>query len=77
MPALPLAPPPLTPSPPRPRSDRHVVIIAQRTILGAGYKRDRNTSGPIPRSRTLTAVHTAMLDVRGARALRAAAAAAR
>lgn len=45
-------------------SGRHVVIIAQRTILGKGYSRSNKTSGPRPRSRTLTAVQEAILDVR-------------
>lgn len=43
-------------------SGRHVIIIAQRTILGNGYARDQKTRGPRPRSRTLTAVHDAILD---------------
>jgi small subunit ribosomal protein S7e len=43
-------------------SGRHVVIIAQRTILGKGYARSSKTSGPRPRSRTLTAVQEAILD---------------
>lgn len=45
-------------------SGRHVVIIAQRTILGKGYSRSNKTSGPRPRSRTLMAVQEAILDVR-------------
>lgn len=43
-------------------SGRHVLVIAQRTILGKSYARDQKTSGPRPRSRTLTAVHDAILD---------------
>jgi small subunit ribosomal protein S7e len=43
-------------------SGRHVLLIAQRTILGKSYNRDQKTSGPRPRSRTLTAVHEAILD---------------
>jgi small subunit ribosomal protein S7e len=43
-------------------SGRHVIIIAQRTILGKSYNRDQKTSGPRPRSRTLTAVHDAILE---------------
>lgn len=38
------------------------MFIAQRTILGKGYARDQKTSGPRPRSRTLTAVQDAILD---------------
>lgn len=44
-------------------SGRHVVIIAQRTILGKSYARSTKTQGPRPRSRTLTAVQDAMLEV--------------
>ena len=43
-------------------SGRHVIIIAQRTILGKSYARDAKTNGPRPRSRTLTSVHSAILD---------------
>jgi len=43
-------------------SGRHVLIIAQRTILGKSYTRSTKTRGPRPRSRTLTAVHEAILD---------------
>ena len=39
-----------------------VIIIAQRTILGKSYVRDPKTKGPRPRSRTLTAVQSAILD---------------
>lgn len=43
---------------------RHVVIIAQRTILGMSYSRQQGVkAGSVrPRSRTLTAVHEAILD---------------
>lgn len=51
-------------------SGRHVVIIAQRTILGKGYSRSNKTSGPRPRSRTLTAVQESILDVRSASSAR-------
>jgi small subunit ribosomal protein S7e len=43
-------------------SGRHVLIVAQRNILGKAYARDQKTKGPRPRSRTLTAVHEAILD---------------
>ena len=43
-------------------SGRHVLVLAQRTILGKSYARDQKTNGPRPRSRSLTAVHTAILD---------------
>jgi small subunit ribosomal protein S7e len=43
-------------------SGRHVLIVAQRTILGKSYNRNAKTTGPRPRSRTLTAVHDAILD---------------
>jgi small subunit ribosomal protein S7e len=43
-------------------SGRHVLMIAQRTILGKSYARNAKTNGPRPRSRTLTAVHSAILD---------------
>ncbi|CAM9822004.1 unnamed protein product, partial [Discosporangium mesarthrocarpum] len=43
-------------------SGRHVVIIAQRTILGKSYSRSTKTRGPRPRSRTLTAVQDATLE---------------
>lgn len=45
-------------------SGRHVVIIAQRTILNKNCRRSKKISGPRPRSRTLTHVHEAILDVR-------------
>lgn len=43
-------------------SGKHVLIIAQRTILGKSYARSQKTSGIRPRSRTLTAVQDAILD---------------
>merc|ERR1719240_618436 len=43
-------------------SGRHVVIIAQRTILNKNCRRSKKISGPRPRSRTLTAVHEAILE---------------
>ena len=43
-------------------SGRHVLIMAQRTILGKSYARNQKTNGPLPRSRTLTAVHDAILE---------------
>lgn len=43
-------------------SGRHILIVGQRTILGKSYKRNAKTSGPLPRSRTLTAVHDAILE---------------
>mmetsp|Transcript_22700 Transcript_22700/g.31699 ORF Transcript_22700/g.31699 Transcript_22700/m.31699 type:complete len:188 (+) Transcript_22700:65-628(+) len=43
-------------------SGRHVLIVAQRTILGKSYVRNQKTSGPRPRSRTLTAVQDSILD---------------
>ena len=43
-------------------SGRHVLIVAQRTILGKSYTRNQKTRGPTPRSRTLTAVQDAILD---------------
>lgn len=43
-------------------SGRHIVIIAQRTILGKAYSRTKKTSGPRPRSRTLTKVQEAILE---------------
>lgn len=41
-----------------------MVIVAQRTILGKSYSRSTATKGPRPRSRTLTAVQDAILEVR-------------
>lgn len=43
-------------------SGRQVLIIAQRTILGKNYSRSQSAQGVRPRSRTLTAVHEAILD---------------
>mmetsp|Transcript_123446 Transcript_123446/g.184646 ORF Transcript_123446/g.184646 Transcript_123446/m.184646 type:complete len:188 (-) Transcript_123446:92-655(-) len=43
-------------------SGRHVLIVGQRTILGKSYNRNQKTSGPRPRSRTLTAVQDAILE---------------
>lgn len=40
-----------------------MVIIATRTILGKSYARSTKTQGIRPRSRTLTAVQDAMLEV--------------
>jgi small subunit ribosomal protein S7e len=43
-------------------SGRHVLIVAQRTILSPNVARSQKGSGPRPRSRTLTAVHEAILE---------------
>lgn len=43
-------------------SGRHVIIIAQRTILGKSFARSSKTKGPRPRSRTLTSVQDSILD---------------
>ena len=43
-------------------SGKHVVIIAERTILGKSYARSQKTKGPRPRSRTLTAVQEEILN---------------
>merc|ERR1712003_318572 len=43
-------------------SGRHVLIVGQRTILGKSFNRNQKTSGPRPRSRTLTAVQDAILE---------------
>lgn len=43
-------------------SGSHVVILAQRRILGKSYNRSTKAKGPRPRSRTLTAVQDAILD---------------
>lgn len=40
-----------------------MVVIATRTILGKSYARSTKTQGIRPRSRTLTAVQDAMLEV--------------
>ncbi|KAI9320841.1 30S ribosomal protein S7e [Dichotomocladium elegans] len=42
-------------------SDRHVVFVAQRRILAVPSRRS-NPKQPRPRSRTLTAVHSAILE---------------
>eukprot|EP01041_Mallomonas_annulata_P008205 gene8205-16876_t len=43
-------------------SGRHVVIVAQRAILPKSVNRSATQKGPRPRSRTLTAVHDAILE---------------
>mmetsp|Transcript_901 Transcript_901/g.927 ORF Transcript_901/g.927 Transcript_901/m.927 type:complete len:193 (+) Transcript_901:46-624(+) len=43
-------------------SGRHVVLVAQRTILPKSINRSSAQKGPRPRSRTLTAVHEAVLE---------------
>eukprot|EP00632_Arachnochrysis_sp_CCMP2950_P013563 CAMPEP_0185700872 /NCGR_PEP_ID=MMETSP1164-20130828/7868_1 /TAXON_ID=1104430 /ORGANISM="Chrysoreinhardia sp, Strain CCMP2950" /LENGTH=196 /DNA_ID=CAMNT_0028367827 /DNA_START=39 /DNA_END=629 /DNA_ORIENTATION=+ len=43
-------------------SGRHVIVIAQRTILGTNYARATKNKGPRPRSRTLTHVQNAILE---------------
>nr|CCA23645.1 40S ribosomal protein S7 putative [Albugo laibachii Nc14] len=43
-------------------SGRHVVFIAQRTILGMSYARSRKVKGPRPRSRTLKTVQESILE---------------
>ncbi|KAL9191340.1 hypothetical protein ACHAXT_001046 [Thalassiosira profunda] len=43
-------------------SGRHVLIVAQRNILGKSYARSQKTKGLRPRSRTLTAVQDAILE---------------
>ncbi|EJK61079.1 hypothetical protein THAOC_18484, partial [Thalassiosira oceanica] len=43
-------------------SGRHVIIIAERKILGKSYARSQKTKGLRPRSRTLTAVQDAILE---------------
>jgi small subunit ribosomal protein S7e len=39
-----------------------VLIVAQRTILPTNSNRSGNTTGPRPRSRTLTSVHESILE---------------
>jgi len=41
---------------------KHVVIIAQRTILPKSVTRSTKHNGPRPRSRTLTTVHESILE---------------
>ena len=41
---------------------RHVVLVGQRTILPKSVNRSAAQKGPRPRSRTLTAVHDAILE---------------
>ena len=43
-------------------SGRHVLLVAQRTILSSSASRSQKGAGPRPRSRTLTAVHEAILE---------------
>lgn len=43
-------------------SGKHVVIVAQRTILPKSVNRTAIQKGPRPRSRTLTTVHDAILE---------------
>jgi len=43
-------------------SGRHVIIIGQRTILPKNVNRSASQKGPRSRSRTLTAVHDAILE---------------
>eukprot|EP00937_MAST-01D_sp_MAST-1D-sp2_P004494 g4494.t1 len=43
-------------------SGEHVVLVAQRTILGKNFSRSTKSNGPRPRSRTLTAVQDAILE---------------
>lgn len=40
----------------------NVFIVAQRTILAPNFRRQKHMSGVRPRSRTLTSVHTAILE---------------
>merc|ERR1711865_276104 len=41
---------------------RHVVILANRTMLGKNYRRSKKVTGPRPRSRTLTSIHENILE---------------
>jgi small subunit ribosomal protein S7e len=41
---------------------RHVVFVAQRTILPKTFNRSAKQKGPRSRSRTLTAVHESILE---------------
>eukprot|EP01033_Poteriospumella_lacustris_P007564 gene7564-5440_t len=43
-------------------SGRHIVVVGQRTILPKSASRSSGLKGPRPRSRTLTAVHDAILE---------------
>merc|ERR1712071_665814 len=43
-------------------SGKHVLIVAQRTILANSFHRSQKTRGPLPRSRTLTAVQDSILE---------------
>ena len=43
-------------------SGKHVLLIAQRNILSKNFSRSTKTTGPRPRSRTLTAVQDAILE---------------
>lgn len=44
-------------------SGKHVLLLAQRNILGKSFARSsKGTKGPRPRSRTLTAVQDAILE---------------
>ncbi len=43
-------------------SNKHIMVIAQRTILSKSFSRKAGSSGLRPRSRTLTAVQDAILD---------------
>ena len=44
-------------------SGRHVILVAQRTILPKTVNRSSKHAGPRPRSRTLTAVQESILEV--------------
>ena len=43
-------------------SGKHIMIVANRTILGKSYSRKAGVKGPRPRSRTLTKVHESILE---------------